>query len=77
MTTPDPKVLLSELNSLQLGELSRVDGQLSRAGEALSELGQAELSERIEEARRSLKSGDLREFRRALANVTARLGHLK
>ena len=77
MTSPGPKEVLSELNSLQLGELSRVDGQLARAREALLELGQEELSGRVEEARTSLKSGDLKEFRRALANVTAKLGHLK
>ena len=72
-----PKELLSELNSLQLGELSRVDGQLARAGAALLELGEEELGSRVEEARVSLKSGDLKEFRRALATVTGKLGHLK
>ena len=77
MSAQGPKEVLTELNSLQLGELSRVDTQLARAGRALRELGEEELSGRVEDARTCLKSGDLKEFRRALANVTARLGHLK
>ena len=72
-----PKEVLSQLNGLKLGELSAVDVELVRAGEALEAMGQPDLSGRVQEARRCLKSGNLREFRRALATVTAKLGHLK
>jgi ABC-type transport system involved in cytochrome c biogenesis ATPase subunit len=72
-----PKELLSQLNNLKLGELSAVDGQLGQASEALEALGQVELQGRVDEARRCLKAGKLRDFRKALATVTARLGHLK
>ncbi len=72
-----PKEVLSQLNNLKLGELSAVDVELRRAAESLEALGQDELGARVTEARRCLKTGDLREFRRALANVTAKLGHLK
>ena len=72
-----PKELLAQLNNLQLGELSAVDGELGRASVALEAMGQSELGSRVEEARVCLKAGNIREFRRALANVTAKLGHLK
>lgn len=65
------------LKSLNLGRLQRVDEELERAGRALDSLGQEELHGRLEQARSSLRAGQLREFRRALATVTARLGHLK
>ncbi len=77
MSSITPKNVLARLNGLRLGELGQVDGELGRAGEALAELGEEGLRLRVEEARESLRKGDLREFRRALANVTARLGHLK
>lgn len=72
-----PKELLSQLNNLKLGELSSVDGQLGEALVALEALGQSELCSRVDDARRCLKAGKIKEFRRALATVTAKLGHLK
>ena len=69
--------VLARLNGLRLGELGQLDSELDRASEALARLGQGELRERVEAARRFLEAGDLREFRRALATVTSRLGHLK
>ena len=72
-----PKEVLSQLNNLKLGELTAVDGELDRASAALEAMGEPALGERVSEARRCLKAGDIREFRRALANVTAKLGHLK
>jgi hypothetical protein len=72
----DARAVLKVLNSLSLGELSRVGRDLDAAREALLGLGHPELGERLAEAQRSLRGGDVREFRRALANVTARLGHL-
>lgn len=77
MSAASPKDVLALLNGLKLGELGRVDGELLRAGAALDELGQEELRRRVEDARKSLKAGDIKEFRRSLATVTARLGHLK
>ena len=77
MSTSSPREVLALLNGLKLGELGRVDGELLRAGSALEQLGQAELSERLEDARKCLKAGDIKAFRRNLATITARLGHLK
>ena len=72
-----PRDVLAILNSISVNELGRVDADLARAETALGDMGESELGARVAEARRSLKAGDVREFRRAVANVTARLGHLK
>ena len=69
--------ILALLNALSTNELSRLDRDLERAEKALIDLGQPDLGERLGLARESLRGGDVREFRRAVANVTARLGHLK
>lgn len=71
------KDVLSILNSLHVGELGRLTADMERARQLLAELGQAELEERIREAQVALRQGDMKEFRRALANVTAKLGHLR
>lgn len=76
MTQKGPREIIALLNALSLGELTSVERELSRAREALLDLGQAELGERVEEARRELQAGRLKEFRRAVATVTARLGHV-
>lgn len=68
---------LAILNSLSVGELGRLQGDLERVRRMLADLGAAELEQRIQSAQAALKQGDMKEFRRALANVTARLGHLK
>ena len=72
-----PREVIVILNSLPLNELSRVDGELERAREALLGMGQEELGQRVEEARRRLREGQLKDFRRTVATVTARLGHVK
>ena len=69
--------ILAALNALSLGEISRVDLELARAQSALNSLDQGELGTRIGEAREALRTGNLKEFRRAISNVTARLGHIK
>jgi hypothetical protein len=69
--------ILATLNALALNEVSRIHGQLDRVREALVRLGQPELEARLADAQRSLRAGEMREFRRAVANVTARLGHLR
>lgn len=76
-TVSGVKEVLTALNSLSVGELSRLQDDLRRARETLASLGQDELSERVGAAQEALRRGDMKEFRRALANVTARLGHLK
>jgi len=68
---------LAILNSLQVGELGRLHAEMERARTLLEELGQGELEQRIRDAQLALRRGDMKEFRRALANVTSRLGHLK
>jgi hypothetical protein len=69
--------ILASLNALRLGEMSHLRAELARAEDALAGLGQADLAGRVAEARQALATGQIKEFRRAIANVTARLGHVK
>ena len=71
------RAILACLNSLSLGEISRVRVELSRASSSLAALGQPELAARVTEAAAALASGNVKEYRRAISNVTARLGHVK
>jgi hypothetical protein len=73
----DPRGVITLLNSLDLGEIGRVTRELEAAEAALLELGLPELGARLQEAGRKLRGGDVREFRRALAQVTAKLGHVR
>jgi len=76
--SPDAiREILATLNALSLNEVSRVHGQIDHAREVLARLGQPDLEARLTEAQRSLRAGEMREFRRGIANVTARLGHLR
>jgi len=72
-----PREVIVLLNSLPLNELSRVESELARARDALHGMGQPDLGDRVEEARRDLRAGRLKDFRRTVATVTARLGHVK
>lgn len=69
--------ILACLNSLSLGEISRVRVELARASGSLTALGQSELATRVTEAAAALAAGNVKEYRRAISNVTARLGHVK
>lgn len=68
--------ILASLNALSLSEMSRVEAELIRAQSALMSLGQDDLGARVAEAREALRLGNVKEFRRAISNVTARLGHV-
>ena len=69
--------ILAVLNALSLGELSRVYTALDRAEAGLQGFGAPDLATRVAEGRAALRAGDVKEFRRAVSNVTARLGHLR
>ncbi|MEM7244193.1 MAG: hypothetical protein AAF533_02550 [Acidobacteriota bacterium] len=75
--TTDISQVMALLNGLSVGRMDQLQGQLEKARQGLLDLGQDELAARAEDALTSLRRGDLREFRRAIANVTAKLGHVK
>lgn len=77
MTKLAPAEILALLNALSTNELSRLEQDLARAEAALGDLGHADLGGRLGDARAFLRGGDVKGFRRAIANVTARLGHLR
>jgi hypothetical protein len=68
---------LAILNGLSVAELGRLHREIERARAVLDSAGQGELAARLAEGAAALRAGDTREFRRAISNVTARLGHLK
>jgi hypothetical protein len=72
-----PREVIVLLNSLPRNELSRIESELARARDALHGMGQADLGDRVEDARQSLRAGRLTDFRRTVATVTSRLGHVK
>lgn len=65
------------LNSLGVGDLEAIQKKLVAARLELGGQGQPELAERVAEASAALGRGDLPEYRRLLALVVSRLGHLK
>ena len=71
------KEVLALLNAISVSEVGRVLDALRNAEAALDGSGHPEMALKLASARRSLVSGDTKEFRRAISNVTARLGHLK
>ncbi len=76
-TTTDTSQVMALLNGLSVGRMDQLRQQLQKARQGLLELGQEELAGRVDDALAALGQGDLREFRRAIANVTAKLGHVK
>lgn len=68
---------LAVLNALSMSEIGRLHGQVDRVRATLDGAGQEDLATRLEEGQRCLRAGDPKGFRRAVSNVTARLGHLK
>jgi hypothetical protein len=69
--------VLQILNGIGVGPVDRILAGLERARVELEDLGQTELAEKLVEARQALLAADAGLFRRRVAYVTSRLGHLK
>jgi hypothetical protein len=72
-----PSRLIAALNSLEVGELDALRHKLAEARRACLELEQAELADQLDAASAALGRADLRTFRKRVATVVARLGHLR
>ena len=73
----EPQRLIAFLNAINVGELDGIRAKLERAREACLELDQADLAESLREAEDALFGADLKTYRKRIAAVTSRLGHLK
>lgn len=73
----NPSQLIAHLNALSIGDIDLIAGKLGIASDACRELGQDDLAERLIEARTALEAANPKEFRRLVASVVSRLGHLR
>ena len=76
-TLADLQRLIANLNAIDVGGLDAIRSKLTQAREVCAGLGQAELAERLSEAERALIVADLKTYRKRIATVVSRLGHLK
>jgi hypothetical protein len=69
--------LIDAMNAIHIGELSSIDAKLGAAKDQLAALGESDLEKLSVEARERLRGGDAANFRRLVAQLVSRLGHLK
>ncbi|MFQ5669558.1 MAG: hypothetical protein ACE5HD_03435 [Acidobacteriota bacterium] len=69
--------VISNLNSIHLGDLDRIAGRLEEARRTLEQLDAQDLVASIQEAQRAIRQGDVPLFRRRVQHVVSRLGHLR
>lgn len=69
--------VIGTLNAIHVGDLQAILGKLGEAGAVLRALEVSEIESALGEARQSLLRGDMPNFRRLVAQVVARLGHLR
>ena len=70
-------VLLSTLNSTDVGTLDSIQAKIEQVRAELLELEQPELAERAAETIAALAKGDVAEFRRGRAFLQSKIGHLR
>jgi hypothetical protein len=73
----NPSQLISHLNAIRVGDLDTIHAKLAEARSACLELEQEALVEQIDEASEALRRGDVRLYRKRLATVISRLGHVR
>jgi hypothetical protein len=76
-TVPRVDVLLSILNSTDVGTLDSIAAKLHQVGEELQAMDEPELAARALEAVGALRRGDVTEFKRARAFLQSKIGHLR
>jgi hypothetical protein len=75
--TKDPAQIIALLNAMHVGEMDVIRSALHEARAACEALEQEDLAERLGEATNALGRGDLKTYRKRVASVVARLGHLR
>ena len=69
--------LIGMLNGISVGELGAITGKLAAVRQDLSELQEAELDQALEQALQSIQRGDVKDFRRLVAQMVSKLGHVR
>jgi hypothetical protein len=73
----DPSRIIACLNAISIGEMEGVRARLGEARTACLSIDQPDLADKLAEAERALGAADLRTYRKRVATVVARLGHLR
>lgn len=74
---PSLDSLIATLNTIELGDLAKIEARLLEIREELVDRELDELVEKLDESRAALHEGDLQTFRRLKATIVSRLGHLR
>ncbi len=69
--------LVAYINAIRVGDLDGIRGKLGEARRACLDLFQEELADTLSETETALGQSDLKTYRKRIATVVARLGHLK
>jgi hypothetical protein len=73
----DPSQLISHLNAIDIGDLDRIRGKLAEASAACVAIDQPDLADKLDEAMQALDRIDLKTYRRRVATVISKLGHIR
>lgn len=76
-TPPTIDVLLATLNASEVGSLDAIAEKMEQVRQGLEALGQPELAGTAAGAIRSLRRGDVAEWKRARAFLQSKIGHLR
>ena len=69
--------VIALLNGISVGELDSIRSKLEAARRDLLEVEQKELAASVEQAQGAIQKGDLQDFRRLVAQVVSKLGHVR
>ena len=69
--------IIVSLNSLGVGDLDSIRGKIRAVRQEIRAQGQDELADRLDDASAALDRGQLTEYRRLLAQVVSKIGHLR
>jgi hypothetical protein len=72
-----PTQIIALLNAIEVGEMRLIHGRLEEARRACLALAQADLADKLVEARTALDQADMKTYRKRIETVVSRLGHLK
>jgi hypothetical protein len=73
----DVNRFIASLNSIKVGDLDQILGQLARLHSELQACGLDDQALILEQAQNALRGGRVPEFRKLLARATAELGHCR
>jgi hypothetical protein len=69
--------LIGVLNGISVGELGVITGKLSAIRPDLNELQSTDLDQTLDQALQAIQRGDVKDFRRLVAQLVSKLGHLR